>query len=151
VLIVEREQIPGDERGRRLLGEHAHARLRRMDAQQERLELQASVSGDDDLAVEDRALRQRRPDRRLELREVSVERLQIPGLDIRLIAVAEDDGPEAVTLRLEQPAVTLRQRVGRLGEHGFDGWLERELHALTVPGNARLMLGGARWPRNPRR
>ena len=45
-----------------------------------------------------------RAERRLELREVAVERLQVAGLDVELVAVAEDDGAEPVPLRLVDPA-----------------------------------------------
>ena len=48
-----------------------------------------------------------------ELREVAIERLEVAGLDVDLVAVAEDDRPEAVPLRLEQPAVAGREAVGR--------------------------------------
>ena len=61
-----------------------------------------------------------------ELREVAVERLEVARLDVDLVAVAEDERPEAVPLRLEQPAVALGQAVDGLGEHRLDRRLERE-------------------------
>ena len=91
-----------------------------MDAQQQRLEVERAVPGDDHLAVDDAALRQRGPERVGELREVAVERLEVARLRVHLVAVAEDDGAEPVPLGLEQPAVALGQAVDRLGQHRFD-------------------------------
>ena len=76
-LVAEREQVPGDERRRRLGGEHLDPRRRRVDPEQQRLELELAVARDDDLAVEDAALRQRGLERLRELREVAVERLEV--------------------------------------------------------------------------
>ena len=95
------------------LGEHPDPRGGRVDAQQERLEVERAVTRDDDLAVEHAALRERRPQRRGQLREVAVERLEVARLRVDLVAVAEDEGAEAVPLGLEQPAVVARQRIGR--------------------------------------
>ena len=84
--------------------------------------------GDDDLAVEHAALGQGRAERIGQLREVAVERLEVAGLGVDLVAVAEDERPEAVPLGLEQPAVVGRQRVDGLGEHRLDRRLDREVH-----------------------
>src|SRR5918999_3692739 len=100
-----------------------------MDAQQERVEVEAPVgSGDDDLAVDDESRRRvaDRAQRRLELREVSVQWLEVARLDVELIPVAEGDGPEAVPLRLVAPAVPTGDLGRRLGEHGLD----RRLHGV---------------------
>ena len=45
VLVAEREQVPGDEARRRLLGQHLDPRRGRVDAQQQRLELRARRRG----------------------------------------------------------------------------------------------------------
>ena len=55
VLVAEREQVPGHERGRRLRGEQLHARRGGMDAQEQRLEVEPAGADDDDLAVDDAA------------------------------------------------------------------------------------------------
>jgi len=52
VIVAEGEQVERDERSGRLLGEHAHARIGWVDALLQRLEVQAVVGGDDDLAVD---------------------------------------------------------------------------------------------------
>ena len=65
VVVAEGEQIPGDEARRRFGGEHPNARLGRMDAQEQGVEIEPAVgAGDDHLAVEDATLWQRRPERR---------------------------------------------------------------------------------------
>src|SRR5258707_10008763 len=69
----------------------------------------------------------------MELREVTVERLEVAGLDQDFVAIAEDEGPEAVPFRLEQPAVILGQRISRLGQHRLDRWVEGQAHRATVP------------------
>src|SRR3990172_297225 len=97
-----------------------------MDAQQERLEVEAVRTRDDDLPVDDAALREVCLQGGRELREVAVERLQVAALDERLIAVAEDDRTETVPLGLEEPAVALGERGGWLGQHRLDGRLEGE-------------------------
>ena len=139
VLVVEREQVPCDEARRALLGEHLHARRGRVDAQQERLELERAVAGDHDLAVEHASLGQVRLERLGELGEVAIERLQVAALDVQLVAVAEHERPEPVPLGLEQPAVVRGQPGARLGQHRLDGWLERESHGPhdTARGNHR--------------
>ena len=91
-----------------------------------------AVAGDDDLAVEDAPLGQCGPERVGQLREVAVERLQVARLGVDLVAVAEDERPEAVPLGLEQPAVVRRQVVGGLGQHRFERRFERECHRPTI-------------------
>src|ERR687898_745072 len=56
VVVAIGQAVEGDERGRRLGGQHADARGRRMDAQQERVEVEPAVGpGDDHLAIEHEA------------------------------------------------------------------------------------------------
>src|SRR5687768_8666418 len=103
-----------------------------MDAQQERLELQAAVAGDHDLAVEDEA-RLRAADaaeRLAELREVSVQGLQVPRLQVDLRAIAKDEGSETVPLRLVAPPVTDGQLRSGLGQHRLNRRRNREGHRV---------------------
>ena len=102
-----------------------------MDPKQQRFEGERAVLGDDDLAVEDAPIGQRRPQRVGELREVAVQRLEVAGLRVHLIAVPEDEGPEAVPLGLEQPAVVGRQGVHGLGQHRLERRLERQVARAT--------------------
>ena len=57
-VVVECQQVEGDERGRRLGGQPAHPRLGRVDALQQRVEVETTVvvGRDDDLAVDDAAM-----------------------------------------------------------------------------------------------
>ena len=56
VFIAQREQVPRHERRRRLRGQQPDPRSGGMDAQQQRLEVEAAGADDDDLAVEDTPL-----------------------------------------------------------------------------------------------
>ena len=85
------------------------------------LEVERAVAGDHDLAVEDAALGQLGPERLGELREVAVERLEVAALRVDLVAVAEDERPEAVPLGLELPAVAVGQGALALASMGSIG------------------------------
>ena len=128
ILVAERQQVPGHERRRLLRGQHRDAGRRGMDAQEQALEVEPIRPADDHFAVEHASRRQVRAKRRRELREVAVERLEVAALRVDLISVPEDDRPKAVPLGLEEPALAGRERVGELGEHRFEGRLERKLH-----------------------
>lgn len=102
-----------------------------MDAEEERVEVEPGLrAGDHDLAIEHEP--GIRPadgaHRRLELRKVAVERLEVPRLDVHLRAITEDEGPEAVPFRLIDPFVALGYGCRRLGEHGRDGRFEGKGH-----------------------
>ena len=105
-----------------------------MDAQQQRLEVQAIGSRDDDLAVKDAALRQPLPQWRGELREVPIERLEVAALEQDLVAVAEADRPEAVPLGLEQPAIARGQAVAMAWPAWAPGAARPVVAWATIPG-----------------
>src|SRR2546427_10080981 len=63
---------------------------------------------------------------RFELREVTVERPQVTALEVEPVAIAEDDGPEAVPLGLEEPPLARGQLRRELREHRLDRRLDRE-------------------------
>src|SRR4051812_33990562 len=130
IVVAVREEVPRYERCRRLLGQQLHARGGRMDAQEERFEVEPRGADDDDLAVDDAALRQVGEQRLDELGEVAVQRLEVAALQQELVAVAKDQRAEAVPLRLELPAVALRQAVGGGGEHRLDRRVEGKAHRL---------------------
>ena len=100
VLVSQGEQIEGHERGRRLLGELPDARGRGVDAVEQGVEVEPPRSGDDHLAVHHAARRERRLEWLDQLGEVAGQRLLVPAAQLDRVAVAEDDGPEAVPLRL---------------------------------------------------
>ena len=99
---------------------------------------QPAVARDHDLAVQHEAGigAAHGPERLDQLREVSVQRLQVPRLQVELLAVAEDEGPEAIPLRLVAPAVADGQLGSGLGQHRLDGRRNRE-------GHRRPMIRGA--------
>ena len=116
-VVVEREQVEGDEARRRLLGEHVDARLGGVDALAERVEvLAALVVEEHDLAVEHVAAR-----REAQLGEVARQRLAVARLQVDVAAVDEGDGAEAVPLGLVHPAVSGRERLAVLASWGRTG------------------------------
>ena len=149
-LVVEREQVEGDEARRRLLREHADARLRGVDPLAERVEvLAALVVEQHDLAVEHVAALGE-----LQLGEVARHRLAAARLEVDLAAVDEGERPEAVPLGLVDPAVAERERLGGAGELREDGRLERQGHPAMKtqrppPGGGgrrgRVLLRGTAW------
>src|SRR5205085_5467853 len=60
------------------------------------------------------------------------ERLEVAALDQDLVAVPEDDRPEAVPLRLVEPAIAIGQAVGGLGEHRVERRVEGEMHPSSL-------------------
>src|SRR6267142_962466 len=75
IIVAQREHVPCDVRRWRLLGEQLHARRGRMNAQQQRLEVETIRASDDDLTVEHATLGKRIEQRRDEFREVTIHRL----------------------------------------------------------------------------
>src|SRR5436190_10791304 len=75
---------------------------------------------DHQLAVEHDLGRQLFEQRFTELREVAHERLLIPALEIEVVAVAEQDAPEAVPLRLVQQIGCRRHVSRQLREHRLE-------------------------------
>jgi hypothetical protein len=73
------QAVEGHEAGRCLGGEHGDPAGGGVDAQEEGIEVQLAVAGDDDLAVEDPATRcaPHPPQRRLQLGEVAVQGAQV--------------------------------------------------------------------------
>ncbi len=148
VAAVDGEEIPGHVAGGRLGREELDPRRGRVDPQQQRVEVQAVWPGDDHLAVEDAAVGQGRPERRREFGEVAIQRLEVAALDIGFVAVAEDQCPEAIPLRLIEPAVADGDFVGELGQHRLDRGLKRQVHGATIaPAAARSIRGRDRFRR----
>ena len=94
--------------------------LGRVEPHLERVEVEAALSLDDDLAVERGALRQ--PFAELdELREVAQERPAVAAPEVHLTVRVLEDAAEAVPLRLVLPAVALGKLVHQLRLHGRVG------------------------------
>src|SRR5438105_8411727 len=151
IVLAFEEKIEGDERGWRLLGEQLDARRRRMDAQEQRIEVEPVLGGDDDLPVEHAARRRLLAERREQLGEVPVERFFLARLQNHFRAVAEDEGAEAVPLRLVEPAAALGQRRGELRQHWLDGWPQHGPQHLTPPARVDARAGRAYERRRRRR
>ena len=79
-----------------------------MDAQRQQVEVETALGRDHDLAVDHATLGQVGAQRLDELGEVARERLLVAAADLDVVAVAEDDGAEAVPLRLVEEVARLR-------------------------------------------
>jgi hypothetical protein len=150
-LVAQCQDVEHDQRGGGGLGEHLHARRRRVDALRQQLEVESRPAArrgrrrrlrDDDLAVDHAPLRERLADRRDDVREVAVHRLRVPGVDPDLVPVAVHDGAEAVPLRLvDVGGADVGRRLGgdrrhALGEHRPDRWLHGQVecgHGTSLP------------------
>jgi hypothetical protein len=128
ILIADREQVPRHERRRRLRRQQLYPRRRRMDAQQKRLEVEPLLADDHDLPIDHAPLRQRRHQRRDQLRKITVHRLRIPALQHQLVAIAEHERPKPIPLRLEQPPIAFRQPIRRGRQHRLEGRGEGKRH-----------------------
>ena len=95
-----------------------------MDPLAEEVELLDPVDNHDQLAVDHEALTRQRQHLRDHLREVAVHRPPVATLEVHVVAVAEHDRAKPVPLRLEPPAVAVRQVLRGLRELGCDGGLE---------------------------
>src|SRR5687768_7790386 len=118
-----------------------------MDPNQEGIEVEAAIGiGDDHLPVEHepRVRPTHRPQRLLQLGEVSVQRLEVAGLDVHLVTVAEDERAEAVPFRLVDPAIARRDRRGRLGQHRRDRRLDGKGHEPMIR-RRHGMIGAMRY------
>src|SRR3989442_15991290 len=109
-----------------------------MDAEEQRLEVEPAHADDDDLAVDDTALGQRRGEGCDELGEVTVHRLLVAALQHDLVAVAKHQCSKAVPLGLELPAVAARQGVRGFGQHGHERRSEGQAHSpILAPRDTR--------------
>ena len=120
--VVVGQEVEGDERGRRRLGQLADPLLGRVDALGQGVELEARRARDDDFAVEHASGRELAPQRLDQLGEVAGEGLLVAAAQLDLVPVAEDDAAEAVPLRLVVQPVALGELAGQLGQHRRDRW-----------------------------
>jgi hypothetical protein len=102
VLVTDRQQVEGHERCGRLLGQLLDPRGRGVDAVEQRIEVEPPRTGDDDLAVHHAALGERGAEGSEDLREVAGHRALVPAPELHALAVAKDDGAEAVPLGLDR-------------------------------------------------
>src|SRR5665213_963916 len=105
-----------------------------MDPLGQRIEVETGRAGDHDLTVDDATVGQVGPQRVHQLGEVPGKGLFVAAAQHHVVAVAEDDAPEAVPLRLVVQAFPFRQFTGQLGEHRCHRRHDREDHGRMVPG-----------------
>jgi hypothetical protein len=101
-----------------------------VDALLQSVEVEAVPVGirDDDLAVDDAPVGDRREQWLDQLREVAVERLLVAAREMDLVAVPEDDAPEAVPLRFVEEVTLVRDRPRQLRQHRLQWRHHRQLH-----------------------
>lgn len=100
------QEIPQHEGGRALFGEKLDARCSRMDAELQGLEVEAGLTGDDELSVDHRSGRELLQDRGFELGKVAIQGFEVTALQEPLATVSEEQHTEPVPLRLVEPSVT---------------------------------------------
>src|SRR5439155_7421072 len=77
--------------------------------------------------------RQRRPQQIDQLGKIPVQRFLVAALEEDLVAVAENERPKSIPLRLEDPIFALRQLADPLGEHRQDRRIHRKIHISCYP------------------
>jgi hypothetical protein len=100
-----------------------------MQAELQSIEIECTVPGDDDFAIENAALRQARFQGLDQFGEVAVQRLFFPALDQNLVAIAKDQCAKAIPLRLEDPVPSGRQFVHSFRQHRQDRRIHGKMHA----------------------
>lgn len=128
IVCVFAEQIEEDERSGGLRSEEFDARGGRMNAQLQGIEVEAPVLRDDEFAVENAAGGQLRAKGVEEFGEIAIQGLLIAALEEDFAAVFEDEGAEAIPLRLEDPGAGGGDVVDAFGEHGQDGRIDGKVH-----------------------
>ncbi len=130
-LVIDGEQVEGDERGRCLPGQQVDPGRSRVDALLQCVKVEAVATDHDDLAVDDAAPGEVGLDGFDDLREVAGHRPLIAAAELDLVSVSEHDGSEPVPLRLDVPEVG--DLADGLGEHRGYGWHHGQLHASSLP------------------
>src|SRR5215831_4301376 len=111
-----------------------------MQAHLQGVEVEPAGGRDDDLAVENAALRQRIQEGLMQIWKVTIERSEVPALD-EYARVAEHQRAKAVPLRLVEKLALGRKLVRHLGEHRLDwrgdrGGLRSGRHVKARPDRA---------------
>ena len=101
-----------------------------MQAQLQRVEVQAIVLNNDDLSIKDTALRQSRSQRLEKLREISIQRFFVTTLDQDLITVTENQRPKAVPFWFKDPISGSWQFTYSLSEHRQYRRIYRKVYAF---------------------
>src|SRR5215469_6044284 len=131
IAILEAQQIEEDHRRGGLLGKHLDSRRSRMKPQLQRIKVETILTHNDDLAIENAAIRQGLRERLQKLGEIAIKRFFVAALDQDFISVAEDECPKAIPLGFEYPVVTCWQLANPLSQHRQDGWIHSKVHVDT--------------------
>src|SRR5262245_27529170 len=97
-----------------------------MQSHLKRIEVESVGRRDHDLAVHDAVRWKVGEQMVVQLGKIAIERAQVAALDEHVVVTAKDDGPKPVPFRLVEKAFTMRELVGKLGEHRLDGRSDRE-------------------------
>src|SRR5215475_11845388 len=99
-----------------------------MNTQLESLEIESAIPGDYDFAVEDTVRWQLSLQGCQKFGEITVKRLLIAALNEDFIPVAKNNRSKSVPLRLEDPAISLRQITDSFGQHWEDRRIYGQMH-----------------------
>ena len=99
-----------------------------MNALKQVIERETAAHRHDDLAVDHELLRSQRAERIDDFGEIARQRLPGLRLDGHIVAVAKDDRPEAIPLRLELPFPPFRDAIDAAGLHRRKGRAKGESH-----------------------
>src|SRR6185369_7864517 len=92
----------------------------------QRVEVETASGRDDNLAVDDAAVRELFNQGVMQFGKVTIEGTKIAALNVDVSAAAKHDCAESVPLRFVQKRTLGREFLGQFGEHRLDGWLDRE-------------------------
>src|SRR5437870_645040 len=101
---------------------------RGMNAHQQIVERNAAAGRNDDLAIDDEAIRLQIEQRFDKLREISRHRLTRLRLKLYVFAVTKCQASEAIPLRLVLPFIAARDLVDDLRFHRKENGLDRQTH-----------------------
>src|SRR5262249_16801391 len=122
-------QIKKHYRRRNFLRQLLYARGCGMEPQLQRVEVEAVVLHNDDLAIQDAARREHLAQRLVQLGEKTVQKLLVPALDQDFVAIAKNQCAKTIPFGLEDPITFRGKLVHTLGEHGQDRWIHGQVHA----------------------
>src|SRR5215813_7154899 len=104
-----------------------------MKPQLERIEVQAGLSDNHDLSIENAALGSLRKHHLDNFGEIAIQRFIVAALDQNLIAVAKDQGSKSIPFGLVDPVAFDGQFLDSLGEHRQDRRIYWEVHVTFSP------------------
>src|SRR6185503_1367307 len=113
-------------------GKEFCARRSGMKPELERIEVECAVPCDDDLSIEHASSGQLRGERLEQLRKVAVQRFLIAALDQYFLPVAEDQRPEPIPFRLENPISPCRKFGDTFRKHRQNRRVHWKIHSVIL-------------------